>query len=334
MKHHDRPWKCHFEDCEYAEGGFLSRKMRDDHYRDHTITNPQETAYTENVEADEIQPLLFDLIKADKVDAVRNLIDQFKALPAEIRKELRECAASVGSAAMFDLIQPFNEYFPIELLQFSIRAANIDLFKHLLSRSKLESPSMLITEILKSDSEEIFEDWVRYAYIEAKKPRKKGSCSFGTLYTIPSTLRATAGDPSRENLLITTWEKLGVLESLDHLYLGSALTYVVSTTCSVKLAKYLINHKAEVDFRRSISYPTPLQHAARQNSAAAAEMMRYLLLQGANPELKGDRARLRICEEKGAKGIAKWLGMSWDELVANTKEERKKIAQETTKSIH
>jgi ankyrin repeat protein len=93
-----------------------------------------------------------------------------------------------------------------------------------------------------------------------------------------------------------------------------------------KLAKYFVDHGAEVDFRRSHLYLTALHHAARQNSAAAAEMMKYLLLQGANPELMAGRARLRIRDEKGAKGIAQWLGMSWDELVAKAKEEREKIA--------
>ncbi|KAL9119321.1 MAG: hypothetical protein Q9187_004124, partial [Circinaria calcarea] len=340
MKHHDRPWNCHFEDCEYTEGGFLSRKMRDDHYRDHITTNPQGTAYSENVEADEIQPLLFDLIKADKVDAVRNLMDQFKALPAEIQEALQECAASVGSAAMIDLIQPFDKSFPIDLLKISIRAANVDLFKHLLSRSKKcefvdnnggkydHDPKYwtVFKEVLESDSEEIFEEWVKYANVETKESEQRGSLPFRAQYIKPSIFRATAGHPSRENLLITTWEELGVSELLGRPTLGRALADVVSTTYSVKLAKYLIDHKAKVDFRRSDLYLTPLHYAARQNSAAAAEMMRYLLLQGANPELKGGRARLRICEEKGAKGIAKWLGMSWDELVAKTKEEREKIA--------
>ena len=81
MKHHDRPWKCSIQGCVYAEGGFLSRKMRDDHYRDHIATGPLEIPHAENPEPDEIQPLLFDLVKAGKVEAVRNLLCQFQALP-------------------------------------------------------------------------------------------------------------------------------------------------------------------------------------------------------------------------------------------------------------
>jgi len=330
MKHHDRPWKCSIQDCEYAEGGFLSRKMRDDHYRDHIATGPQEIPHAEDPEADEIQPLLFDLVKAGKVDIVRNLLDQFKALPKEIKIALQECAASFGSAAMIDLIQPFEkDTFPTNAMQSSIRTANIDVFKHLLSRSKncrhsCYSNSTIVREVLMSDSEELFEEWVRY--IDAKPKEVRTSNSWGVEFTQPRVIRATAGHPGRENLLVTIWEKIGVLKSFDRAYLGAAVVDVASTTCSVKLAKYFVDHGAEVDFRRSQLYLTALHHAARQNSAAAAEMMKYLLLQGADPELTGGHAHVRIRDEKGAKGIAQWLGMSWDELVAKAKEEREKIA--------
>jgi Ankyrin repeat len=335
MKHHDRPWKCSIQDCAYAEGGFLSRKMRDDHYRDHIATGSREIPYEEdNAEADEIQPLLFDLVKADKVDVVRNLLGQLKALPQEIQAALRECAASFGSPAMIDLIRPYSEHdFPADAMRHSIRAANIDLFKHLLSRSKncsgvrgrFRRYSDLLIDVLITDSEEIFEEWERYIDVDRKKYRS-GSVPYEERYTDPHVIRATAGHPGRENLLINVWEKIGILKSLDRLYLGSAVVNVASTTCSVKLAKYFIDHGAEVDFRRSDFYLTALHHAARKNSAAAAEMMKYLLLQGADPELKAGRAHVRICDEKGARGIAQWLGMSWDELVAKTKEDREKMA--------
>jgi Ankyrin repeat len=342
MKHHDRPWKCSIQDCEYAEGGFLSRKMRDNHYRDHVATGPQELPHRDNPEADEIQPLLFDLVKADRVDAVRNLLDQVKALPKEIRDALRECAVSFGSPAMIDLIQPFEEKdFPENTLKSCIRAANIDLFKHLLLRSKkcqgtYSAYSYLITQLLMSDSEEFFQEWERYIDVE---PKVKGYRQYGqdtlepNYFTLPEVIKATAGHPGRENLLIRVWEKVGVLKSFNQPYLGSAVVNVASTTCSIKLAKYFIDHGAEVDFRRSEMFLTPLHHAARQNSAAAAEMMKYLLEQGANPKLKAGRAHLNICDEKGSRGIARWLGMSWDELVAKTKEEREKMAGKGKDSI-
>ena len=120
-----------------------------------------------------------------------------------------------------------------------------------------------------------------------------------------------------------------------NIYLGDALVNVASTTCSVKLAEFLVKGGAKVDHRRSPRYPTPLNHAARQTTAGAAEMMKFLLFYGADPEAKPSGASLRIRygslrirDEKGAKGISKWLGMSWEELVTKAKEERQKTAAE------
>ena len=310
--------------------------MRDDHYRDHIATGPQEIPHGENPEPDEIQPLLFDLVRAGKVEAVRNLLCQFEALPKEIKKAIRECAASFGSAAIIDLIEPFDkEYFPYHVLLYSIRAANIDLFRHVLSRSKncdkanyTHAYSSIVNEVLRSDSEEAFETLLRHFESDLNTRRDK-LLAWDALVTQRDSIQATAGHPTRENWLIIIWDKAGVPKLGDRT-LGTALISVALSTCSVKLAKYFVDHGAEVDFRRSHSYLTPLHHAARQNSAAAAEMMKYLLLQGADPELKPTRAYLKIRDEKGAKGIAKWLGMSFDELVVKTKEEREKIAAKKT----
>ena len=56
-------------------------------------------------------------------------------------------------------------------------------------------------------------------------------------------------------------------------------------------------------------------------------MMKFLLFCGADPEPKPSRANLRVQDEKGAKGISKWLGMSWEELVTKANEERQKTAE-------
>ena len=313
--------------------------MRDDHYRDHIATGPQQIPHTEDPEPDEIQPLLFDLVRAGKVEAVRNLICQFEALPREIKKAIRECAASFGSAAMIDLIEPFdNDSLPFGALRSSIQAGNIDLFHHLQSRAKNSAVWVnqreylyFIREVLESDSEEAYESLV--SRIESDLSPTSGPSRDMLMQLLDSSvIHGSDGNPDRENLLLALWEKVGVPKSGDR-KLGTGLVNVASSTCSVKLAEYLIGHGAMVDFRLSDKYLTPLQHAARQTSAAAAEMMKYLLLQGADPELKAQRASLRIRDEKGAKRIAKWLGMSWDELVAKTKEEREKIASKSIESV-
>ena len=86
----------------------------------------------------------------------------------------------------------------------------------------------------------------------------------------------------------------------------------------------------------SQSYITPLHHAVIHDTSEAAELVKFLLYLGADPEAfstsipsTGSIVR-RIKDKKGAKRISKWLGISWDELVEKAKAERPNIASETS----
>jgi hypothetical protein len=338
MKHHDRPWKCSIEECEYAEGGFLSRKMRDDHYRSHRQPGHSEGLDVGKLDVDEIQPLLFDLVKANEVNAFKSLLGQYETLHSSAKLSLQECAATFGSVEMIDLVEPFiKTNFPLHSLEQSMRAGNKDIFNHLMSRSRdCTDPFWnymgLLLGILKSDSEEYFETWVRYAHNEwqaqAVTDGKLSHLRQWEDYRLPSmgllAFQTVLDHPVRQNFLITIWDKFEVVTFLakNRTKLNNVFTKAVVVSMSIKIVEYLLDGGAEVDFRLSDKYLTPLHHAARQDSAAAAEMMKFLLLRGADPDLKAERSRLSIREEKGAKNIAKWLGMSWDELVAKTQEER------------
>lgn len=288
-------------------------------------------------DADEIQPLLFDLVKADKVDVVKTLLSEFNDLSDSTKLELRKLAVRSGSPTMVDLIVPFHkDIFERESLIYSIQGRNVENFKYLLSRSKncivpwgwRRSYARIASAVLISDLEEMLEEWAKYVDIEFKASKTSQGRPVGARYIEVEVIRATARHPNREKLLLLLWRKMDLNKPCGNIYLGDALVNVASTTCSVKLAEFLVKGGAKVDHRRSPQYPTPLNHAARQTTAGAAEMMKFLLFSGADPEAKASRANLRIQDEKGAKGISKWLGMSWEELVTKAKEERQKTAAE------
>jgi hypothetical protein len=344
MKHHDRPWKCSIEDCEYAEGGFLSRKMRDDHYRSHRPPHRSEGLDVGKLDVDEIQPLLFDLIKANEVNAFKSLLDQYETLGYSAKHSLQECAVTFGSVEMIDLIEPFEKTkFPSDCLKLSMKTGNKDIFNHLMSRSidcnsdikchTYDTYAGLLPAVLVSDSEEYFETWVRYVHNRWQTVIARHG-GYPTIWSVQNELfpllqgyRNVVDNPGRQNLLIIVWDKVEVLKFLDRTKLNVIFTKAVIVSLSIKIVEYLLDGGAEVDVRRSDFYLTPLHSVARQTSAAAAEMMKFLLLRGADPELKAERSRLSIREEKGAKNIARWLGMSWDELVAKTHEERAMLSQ-------
>ncbi|KAK5235331.1 hypothetical protein LTR47_003516 [Exophiala xenobiotica] len=334
LKHHDRPWTCGVEDCEYAEGGFLSRKMRDDHLdKYHTERATREQKYSSPSDPDEVQPLLFDLVQADEVDAVRELLPVYVTLKPSIQKGLLGAAAYSASPAMIDVLSSVGLPTPYlitdSLLSKAIEGANVATFKHLLGY--IETSIFLIHRditalVVASGSEPLMEVWKPYFDVQYfTDERKSHSCAS---ILMERSISASKGDPNKETCLISLWEKVRSEGVFTKHVLGMGLSHVAQSTCSVRLAKYLIDVGADVNYvpADDPTTPTPFRYAARRDSAAAADLIRFLLLQGADPELKPESKKVcpKIQDEKGPREIEKWLGMSWDQLLVKTREEREK----------
>lgn len=335
-KHHDRPWKCAVPSCEYAEIGFLSRRMRDGHrHSDHQEVELTATDVSKNFHEDDMQPLLFDLISLDKVEAVRKVLSASSRLSAAVEEELMSLAATSGSASMVELLYHSFKFVYVKssYLIDSMRGMNLETLKWFLSQTKtmtdlmksnfnsFQFPTQFLKAVIESDSMEIYRECEKYIvdYMVQKR-----AISFAFLAT---AIRATAQNTGREIYLLCLWTAAtsSRLEKPPHYALGE----VAESTCSVVLAKSLMNYGADVDSMlndrkgKGGVYLTPLQRAARKSSPEAAKMVKFLLYQGANPEVWGGRPSIQVSEEKGAKGIAKWLDMSWDELVEKVRIDRK-----------
>ncbi|KAK3378716.1 NACHT domain protein [Lasiosphaeria ovina] len=359
-KYHDRPWKCSIPTCEYAHGGFLSRRMRDHHlaqYHQTRETDQIPRATQPDPDPDEIQPLLFDLIQADNIDAVRLLIPFWKPLrKSSVDRKLLELAASFGSPALFVLLlkEGFGKSFgegvcfhlglrwkptghPGPLVAVAINHGNtevLDLFLEYLSSFYIAPGSLhdlcltTLQEVLKSDSGKVYDIWEKYMNIaESQTKRQEQRGPDGLKYTASrfaqlSTLQWTTGFPDRVQFLLNLWVKKRIVEDMGPIYCGGTLVNVARTNFDIDMAKVLLQGGAEVDHRRSDKYTTALHHAARKPTIEAAEFAKFLLLCGASPELQSLKSKTRIRDENGAKNISEHLGVTWDELVARTKKQR------------
>jgi hypothetical protein len=311
--------------------------MRDEHLDSyHQEAKSQANLLPNNLDENEIQPLLFDLIRLDKVEAVKTILHHSNKLNHSVKQELVKLAAFSGSAAMAQLV--CNHYgdtvkLSPSILTNSIRGMNFETLKWFLSRIdnlETEYPSYtaydVLEALLKSGSLEMFQECEKYLLDNFSTGQRRNLLAASSLQL--DVIKATARCPDRENLLLSLWAALEMRNTTSKFNsqanLGNALGYVAETTCSLALAKVLLEYGAKIDFRRSINYLTPLHRAARQSSPHAAELMKFLLYQGADPELQAGRSRLKMSEEKGAKGIAKWLEMSWDELIQKVKLDRER----------
>jgi Ankyrin repeat len=322
--------------------------MRDEHLdSSHQEAKSQAELLANNLDEDEIQPLLFDLIRLDKVEAVKTILHHSNTLNSSVKEELIKLAAFSGSAAMVQLV--YNHYEGDTLrgsshfLIKSLQGMNFETLRWFVSsienRGQKEGRNLfptrdLLVALLKSGSLEMFQECEKYLIDDlstesVNRPRQRRIPPAAAATSLfQDVIKATARCPDRENLLLSLWAALEMRNTTSKFNsktnLGDALGYVAETTCSLALAKVLLEYGAKIDFRRCFTYPTPLHRAARQSSPHAAELMKFLLYQGADPELQAGRTRLKMSEEKGAKGIAKWLEMSWDELIQKVKLDRER----------
>lgn len=337
VRHHDRPWKCAVQSCDYAEIGFLSRRMRDEHLDSgHQEAKSQAKLFPSNLDIDEIQPLFFDLIRLDKVEAVNSILHHFNKLTNSVQCELEELVASSGSASMAQVVcNPWDKNKELVLLAKSISGVNFETFRWF--RSRIDSVirenytnygGHILQALLKSGSLEMFQECEKYLIDllcapEHGEKKQRQNVSLGSF-----VIQATAGCPVREKFLLSLWAALEMRNATSKFNskqdLDTALRSVARTTCSLVLTKALLEYGAKSDSSKSVHYPTALHFAARQSSPQAAELMKFLLYHGADPEHQASRSSLKISEEKGAKEIAKWLGMSWDELVQKIKLDRER----------
>ncbi|KAF5578807.1 NACHT domain protein [Fusarium subglutinans] len=93
------------------------------------------------------------------------------------------------------------------------------------------------------------------------------------------------------------------------------LTSVAKSSCSLPLTKELLALGAPIEFPQDEKGTglTALHLASKNTSREAALLMRYLILKGAAVQLNTSPAN-GIWSGKGAEEMARWVGMTWEEL--------------------
>ncbi|RYC87009.1 hypothetical protein BFJ63_vAg10141 [Fusarium oxysporum f. sp. narcissi] len=348
-KDHQKPWNCNYPGCRFATQGFISRKMRDDHLKSghpHAVDpGLLNTAPYEKLEDEELQPLMFDLIETNRLEIITSLIPRLRNLERLVQTEVAIHAAKMGSHS---ILQLFNDSGLLtgafvtkdnldwkrfsDLAERTVRSKSVSLSKILLrwvatldlrlrdTHGFRVAVKDIIGTLMALESEGLFELW--RPILASGFGIAGTSVEVAQAFALQGAIGTTDNIPSRERMLLGIWEEYKVLHTIKARDRHKVLPSIADSSCSVNLARYAIQHGCGVDIQSSYNSLTALQIASRKTTKQAADLMEFLLLQGADPNKR--TAKKRIGDEKGAREISKWLGLTWEQLVERTTEERQR----------
>ncbi|KAL4877424.1 hypothetical protein BJY04DRAFT_198337 [Aspergillus karnatakaensis] len=327
-KEHTRVWKCDVSGCEYEKTGFISERMRDQHLQKaHRDKAPADSAAQGNLITTGAGEILLDLVRKDEIATAAILLANTKDLG--LTDEQIHTVGQVGSIAMVELLQKYLEadrLFDSPLWMGAIEGKNTDILNWLL-RTHAVSQNMkafengaTVKSFMTSASPDIYTLAKQYTELRFKRGNLKAFLLFGE-----GLIAATSRIPEKDDILISLWElsrsRPGLTQPKSSI-ISQALSSVARTTCSIPLARVLLRYGADLE-QKSNSVVSPLQWAARKSSAENAELIKFLLFAGANPEVVARGTNKKVSDEKGARELSRWLGVSWSELVAQAVEYRK-----------
>jgi hypothetical protein len=317
----------------------------------HQHDQPKPSFNVKSISEENVETLLVDLVKVDQVGGVQEIICAFpNALGhTDTRHKLHMLASFASSGAMLEVLDLsstdlYGQHIA-KLIAQSPMGRNESTLKHLLFRSYPGLDSMrsdrvrkdgvrtgtltvmdeqaLISQLIRSDWCKGMKIWTKWIESIVKYSTESSIERARYLYASKRVLLAAASHSTGVQQLFSLWRDSGLTSSFDRDLADKTLRNVAGLTCSITLATYLLQQGARVNARTSRIQKTSLQRAAENNSPKGAEMIRFLLLNGADPEAdqvrRGEYPGKMIRDEDGAKGIHQWLGKTWDELVEETK---------------
>lgn len=341
-RNHGRVYKCPHPSCDFSTMGFSSASQLEKHKGMCHVNAPLKAIQTmKNPEEDEIVPLISDIIAMGMTDELKVLLPRFNLIRDYMLDALVKESAFCGKLEIFQHLweqrklknksgATITQHFVRECACESISGENVEVLEYLAPMIKIIEPynsegEWHLANCMKrganSESPRILEVWKKQA----------GECNAHTL--ICENLLRGLTDPDKQERFAAILDERASRGQLSWYQLSAGLKSLASTTCAPSIARVLLKHGAVVDFRSKNTrgtelIKTPLLAAAGRSSKDAAELMKLLLLAGADPNAsycpkKGSEPKF-VSMQKGARRISKWLRFSWTELVEWTATERSK----------
>ena len=296
--------------------GFGSQARLNVHLRHHEKQGTSLTARLAEVDnSDDVKLILSDAVKANDLDLVRDFIADVPRFHYELLKE----AVKSSSCEMLDaLLNACNSEKPTRpvILAFAVDADNLEASRMLLDRGASVNTTLgdydCLSLAMSKSSPEMIKLLLPY-------DPAKGDLTSHAVYSciIPDYLQAGGSQEARiiQCLsLLRDWMR-GTKAFKD------CFSANAQRCCSVAIAEYLLRNGVDVNTRGNDN-KTALYWVSSNRNKRSAELMKFLLESGADVELRPKTIK-SIGNRAGPRHISKWLGVSWEQLV---EESRKKHA--------
>lgn len=322
--------------------------MRQKHMREaHPSHQPQPESDFSGLD-DSIEPLLHHLVAENRVEDAKSVLSALANPDAYKIGELRMLASFAASPAMLHLLgEHYSQDDLSQCIIQSIKGRNETTMEYNLAKFQIpfrhghgKADDIPLCQLLSTGWLEGLNMWCKASRRQVQdrefgKGFKNSRSEVLKRYlSDPRLLVGAAKHPAADEAVLFLWKESGLLAYISDIpdWAARNLRHVARLGLSVTLATELLERGASVNFQPGKHQRSPLHCAARNDSVAGAEMIRFLLLKGADPEaivevtVASEQREIKsIRDEKGARNIHEWLGKSWDELVEETKHIRNEL---------
>ena len=313
LQTHNRPYKCDRPNCDFSHMGFGSQARLNVHLQHHEKQGRTPVAHLTNVDhnEDDVELIILDAVEANDLDLVRDFTVE---IPRFSKKLLSKAVVSSSCEMLELLLEACKSRQDIEfdILFEAVRANNLEATRALLNRgASIYNLVPCMSYAMINVSPEMIKILLQYGTKDST-PKRFGSLSL-TIPLQPDRFTEARVIQCLSLLRDQTAEK----KAFENCFVENA-----QRCYSIAIAEFLLRNGVNVNTARR-GY-TALFWASTRKDQRAAELMRFLLESGAEPDSKSNRKGVTpIADHQGARNISKWFGISWEQLV---EESRRKYA--------
>ena len=330
---HERPFKCSFRNCDFSEIGFTSQSLSQQHSLDaHQNENQNSISTSTILEKDfsqmDINQVLYDAVEAGELNYVCSLMQQISSPPPLelMHLALRGSSAPIAMLLLQEIAKTYDIYdVDRNILVTAIDGANPEIVASFIEAVGMPpgTTSNLLEAAILNRSPQIIKLLVSHG-VKRSEEASRWSRDIRNMIN-----KGLSHDQELE--VMECIEELGYAN--DESKLTETLRTVVMRKLSCEMIRLLLNQGANINVIRTrksqgskffrVPRRTPLQIACARTDKRSANIIRFLLLNGANPSARLGSDEWSMAKNlRGATNISKWLGISWDELVKETREAR------------